>query len=148
MYLSSTRAENHCMWTIDMAYLPNIYKKRYESLREGQRAKLKRKAQPVLRLVRGNKCTNRWRAAKSQNWVKILILRWGSYWAAKMFLIHIYYLNLGKNNIAGGVMAVNRSYLTAFWQISNNASYPIWDAIKTQYNDYEVIYGCVYEWYI
>ena len=31
-----------------------------------------------------------------------------------MFLIHIYYLNLGKNNIAGGVMAVNRSYLTAF----------------------------------
>ena len=52
MHLSSTRAEN------DMAYLPNIYEKRYESFREGQRAKLQRKAQPVLRLVRENKCTN------------------------------------------------------------------------------------------
>ena len=62
-------------------FLPNIYKKRYESLREGQRAKLKRKAQPVLsadcaksnetirpklgkaqlvraQLVRGNKCAH------------------------------------------------------------------------------------------
>ena len=70
-------------------FLPNIYKKRCESLREGQRAKLKRKAQPVLsadcaksnetirpklgkaqlvraQLVRENKCTNVFKLSQSR----------------------------------------------------------------------------------